>query len=206
LVHQVLRACITGLDDYTTDERGDVGSWIRMACIRGLRLTVEVLFDVGPSLQASGLFQTWLPPQTYQEVIGGILKQGVERLDNVRRQAGESFLKLLRRGSPNVEEGAQWRVQGYSLMEQLFLTYVTQQVQNVLPDTHLRDGEEVGWNEGQWLFPKAVRILEVSAYRKPVLRGLVLSVGSKTDSTVGIFILRTSPYVIYGISSNALSQ
>lgn len=123
MVHQVLRACMAGLDDYTTDERGDVGSWIRMACIRGLCLTAEVLFDICSSLQASGSLQTWLPPQTYQGAIGGILKQGVERLDNVRRQAGVFFLRLLRRGSPNIDEGGRWEVQGHALMELLFLRY-----------------------------------------------------------------------------------
>lgn len=55
--------------------------------------------------------------------------------------------------------------------------------------TQLRDNDDVGWNEGQWLFPRAVRILEVETYRLPILRGLVLSVGSKTDSTVSLLVM-----------------
>ncbi|KAF8513769.1 TBCD protein [Gautieria morchelliformis] len=167
MIHQVLQAYMRGLDDYTIDERGDVGSWIRMACIQGLCVIIELLFDIGPSLGPSGSLGVWLPPSTYQEVLGGILKQGVERLDNVRRQAGESFMKLLRRGPPNVDGSEQWGVHGEPLMKLLFLG----------------GDDDVGWNEGQWFFPKAVRILEVEMYRIPVLRGLVLSVGSKTDST-----------------------
>lgn len=47
-----------------------------------------------------------------------------------------------------------------------------------------RDSEIVGWNEGSWLFPRAVKILEIEEYRAQLLAGLVLSVSSKTDSTV----------------------
>lgn len=46
----------------------------------------------------------------------------------------------------------------------------------------------IGWNDGNWLFPKAVRLLEVPEYRKPILTGLILSLGSKTDSTVSFKI------------------
>lgn len=46
--------------------------------------------------------------------------------------------------------------------------------------------EETGWNDGQWLFPKAVRLLEIPTYRRQVLHGLVLSIGSKTEGTVCI--------------------
>ena len=67
MVHQILRVCISGLEDYTTDERGDVGSWIRMTCIRGFCMTSEMLFDICSSMQASGSIQTWLPPPMYQE-------------------------------------------------------------------------------------------------------------------------------------------
>jgi len=41
----------------------------------------------------------------------------------------------------------------------------------------------MNWNDGDWLFPKAVWILDVEEYRLPVLRGILLSIGSKTNST-----------------------
>lgn len=126
-MHQVFQAYLSGLDDYTIDERGDVGSWIRVASLRGLCMIVELLldmFDSGKDLGPSGPLHIWLPPDSYHEVLGGILKQGVERLDNVRRQAGESFLRLLRRGPPNVEGSDRWRVHGDRLLKQLFLGYV----------------------------------------------------------------------------------
>lgn len=39
-----------------------------------------------------------------------------------------------------------------------------------------------------WLYPKAVRFLEIPEYRCTVLMGLVLCLGTKTESTVGTFI------------------
>jgi hypothetical protein len=40
------------------------------------------------------------------------------------------------------------------------------------------------WQDGPWIFPKAMRFLEVPEYRPAVLAGLLISIGSKTDSTV----------------------
>lgn len=41
-----------------------------------------------------------------------------------------------------------------------------------------------GWQDSSWIFPKAMRLLEVPEYRPAVLTGLLISIGSKTDNTV----------------------
>ena len=48
----------------------------------------------------------------------------------------------------------------------------------------LSETEQIGWNDGAWLFPRALHLLEIPEYRKDVLRGIVISIGSRTDSTV----------------------
>ncbi|KAI6129812.1 TBCD protein [Pisolithus croceorrhizus] len=138
----------TGLDDYTTDERGDVGSWIRIACIQGLTSIIETLFVVSKNLPN---FASILPAHRYHHISGA--------LDNVRQIAGESFTRILRLSLPSVEDAECWRVRGEDLARELFL-----------PDC-------------KWLFPKAVRLLEIPEYRKPILTGLVLSVSTRTNST-----------------------
>ena len=40
------------------------------------------------------------------------------------------------------------------------------------------------WQNNSWIYPKAVNFLEVPEYRPAVLSGLLISIGSKTDSTV----------------------
>jgi hypothetical protein len=107
-----------GLDDYTMDERGDVGSLVRMACIQGLTTTFEALFRVSGSVPE---FANYLPAQKYHNVIARILRQGVERLDNVRQIAGECLLQLFRIPLPSVPHQEEWRIKGSGLITKLFL-------------------------------------------------------------------------------------
>ncbi|KAI8978670.1 TBCD protein [Trametes punicea] len=164
LVREMIDALLDGLTDYTSDERGDVGSWVRIACVNGLASFICTLF-----VQAAALpdFASYLPPRKYHDAIGGILKQGVERLDNVRQQAGESFIILLLSPLPSVRDSQQWQIQGEATMKQLFLS----------------GQESVGWNDANWLFPRAVQLLDLERYREQLLAGIVLSTSTKTDST-----------------------
>lgn len=119
-VNRMLDSLLAGLQDYTTDERGDVGSWVRVACVKGLESFAETLI-----LNAALLpdFQAYLPAAKYHELVGGILKQGVERLDNVRQQAGAQFIRLLSLPLPQVDGAEAWRIHGEQLMSDLFLRY-----------------------------------------------------------------------------------
>lgn len=157
-------ALLDGLTDYTSDERGDVGSWVRIACVKGLTTFAETMFGHARELPN---FPEYFPASRYHDAVGGILKQGVERLDNVRQQAGECFLRLLRLQLPQVTHAEEWQIQGAENMKKLFLS----------------EGEITGWNDGETLFPKAVSLLEIERYREAILAGLVLSASTKTDST-----------------------
>jgi hypothetical protein len=109
-------ALLVGLDDYSTDERGDVGSWIRIACVQGLATFSEILLTM-PA--AADTLEEYLPATRFHVAAAGILKQGVERLDNVRQQAGEQFYRLLRiplSGKPTMMP---WRLKGETLLKDL---------------------------------------------------------------------------------------
>ncbi|PPQ80979.1 hypothetical protein CVT25_015132 [Psilocybe cyanescens] len=164
VLNTLLDAMLAGLDDYTLDERGDVGSWVRIACIQGLTTISELLFGVGGSIPD---FESYFSPQKYHAVATGLLKQGVERLDNVRQTAGVCVVRLLNAPLPLVDGSERWRLPALDLLNELF--------QN--------PSDQSGWNDGNWLFPRGMRLLEVPQYRKDVLSGIVISIGSKTDST-----------------------
>ncbi|KZT73795.1 ARM repeat-containing protein [Daedalea quercina L-15889] len=164
VVCQMIDAMQDGLTDYTSDERGDVGSWVRIACVKGLTSFAEILFPAASSLQN---YAEYFPSAKYHAAVGGILKQGVERLDNVRQLAGECFMRLLVLPLPAISGAEQWQIHGHTLIKTLFLS----------------ETETINWNEGDKLFPKAVRLLEIEPYREAVLAGLVLSASTKTDST-----------------------
>jgi hypothetical protein len=109
-----------GLEDYTMDDRGDVGSWIRMACIRGLTSFSEVLFSNAAIIPN---FEEYLLPSKYHDAVGGILRQGVQRLDSVRQEAGENLIRLLLLPLPETAAAERWRIHGDALMKQLFLKW-----------------------------------------------------------------------------------
>jgi tubulin-specific chaperone D len=120
VTRRMFDALYTGLSDYTIDERGDVGSWIRMACMDGLTAFAEIL--VG-NVRAHEDLSQYLPPDRYHLAVAGILKQGVERLDNVRACAGVDIFKLLNLVVPSDAGGEAWKLKGATLMQELFLGY-----------------------------------------------------------------------------------
>lgn len=117
VVNSLVDALLGGLEDYTLDERGDVGSWVRMACIQALTTISELLFGVGGSIPD---FKAYFPPQKYLAIAAGMLKQGVERLDNVRQTAGTCFVKLLNLRLPLVDGSERWRLPEMALLNELF--------------------------------------------------------------------------------------
>ncbi|KAH8114535.1 armadillo-type protein [Phellopilus nigrolimitatus] len=168
-MNTIFKSFFTGLDDYTVNERGDVGSWARLACVKGLCLSLESLIGEARDLPSPSKsewsttfpsFSRYLCPDTYHTAIGGILKQGVERLDNVRQSVGELFPLLLDLPQPAIEHGEEWTVQGKTLFVSL-----------------LRTADTPGWNDGSWLYPRAVRFLDVeitSSTQRPASSALLV--------------------------------
>ncbi|KAF7979681.1 hypothetical protein HWV62_41685 [Athelia sp. TMB] len=112
-------------------------------------------------------YDEYLPADQYHAAISGILKQGVERLDVVRQVAGEHMAILLQLPPPQSQNSRSWEIEQGELMKMLFLS----------------DPEADGWKDSAWLFPKAVRLLDIRRYRQSVLSGLIASIGTRTDST-----------------------
>ena len=114
----LFKALISGLEDYTVDERGDVGSWVRIACIQGITSFSTTMFRYASTIPE---FSKHFPSELYHAAIAGILKQGVERLDNVRQQAGERLVLLLKTALPVVPDASTWQIHGAELLKELFL-------------------------------------------------------------------------------------
>jgi hypothetical protein len=108
---------VAGLDDYSTDARGDVGSWVRIACLRGLTDVTALLVEKATSIPD---FNSYLPPSKLHVAVAQILKQGVERLDNVRQAAGECLARILELPLPAVPNAESWSLPGSSLLKELF--------------------------------------------------------------------------------------
>lgn len=85
---RVLRTLTDALDDYTTDQRGDVGSWVRAASVRSL---AQVLAGVCSERNALQL----VPQELFAPAVAGIVKQAFEKLDVVRDAATDAWGELL---------------------------------------------------------------------------------------------------------------
>lgn len=95
-----LEALLGGFSDYTTDQRGDVGSWVRASTIGAF----SALVCAGTLLSGRGRGR-----QGGQGVVdcavGAMAKQAVERLDGVREAAGRGLMEMWGRGGRADEGG-----------------------------------------------------------------------------------------------------
>lgn len=82
------------LEDYTVDQRGDVGSWIRTASLHALGSIAKSFIDSLPT--SPDILKNYLPRDLFESIIAAMLKQASERLDTVRYEAGLRICELVR--------------------------------------------------------------------------------------------------------------
>lgn len=67
------------------------------------------------------------------------------------------------------------------------------------------DVEFVGWHDGSWVYPRVIQLLELPVYRHAILSGLLMSIGSRTESTVSFHPFRHR-YELRCVNSNDQPQ
>ncbi|CAG8498625.1 14423_t:CDS:10 [Ambispora leptoticha] len=172
---KLVEAFFIGLEDYSTDSRGDVGSWIREVSMLGFASFVPfiVKLDIqGTNGDDQNCHEYWWTDELTRRVFACLLKQSVERIDRIRACAGKILIELLyeKRENDNARED-DWllNVPGRDFL------------QKVLP-SH-RD-EEIQWSNPQTLYPRMVKLLELKDYRFELLTGLILAAGGLTESLI----------------------
>lgn len=112
--NDVMHTLLKALDDYSVDNRGDVGSWVREAAMDGLQRCTYILCKrqaVGCTPEIDGV--KCLPELTDRDMIAsdqtcslfdeslasnlvvGIAKQAVEKIDKIRDMAGKILQWIL---------------------------------------------------------------------------------------------------------------
>nr|XP_019048752.1 hypothetical protein I302_02526 [Kwoniella bestiolae CBS 10118]OCF27682.1 hypothetical protein I302_02526 [Kwoniella bestiolae CBS 10118] len=140
----ILQSFVQGMGDYTTDQRGDVGSWVR----------IQSLVSIGNVLSTLEPRTDLVSSELFQEMVGGVIKQGLEKLESVRGEAARTLAKLR-------EKGWEWEGRGGMKLE-------LSQLEN--------DGFRYA-DQKEW-FACSMPILD-TRFRKNLLAGLVLSIGSQ---------------------------
>ncbi|KAL4858426.1 Tubulin-folding cofactor D [Chlorella vulgaris] len=88
----VLVPLLAALDDYSVDNRGDVGSWVREAAMEGLARLLPLLL---PASQAHPAPQQQRLAELAQRALLAMLRQAVERIARMREAAASCLQQLL---------------------------------------------------------------------------------------------------------------
>ncbi|ELR13906.1 HEAT repeat domain containing protein [Acanthamoeba castellanii str. Neff] len=144
---EVFDALLAALDDYSVDNRGDVGSWVREAALKAaekwaLRMAAVTTTQLITAEMSQGLFSR-------------VLRQLAEKIDRLRAHAGDTLERLL-----------------YPAEEGLRMPLVPhrEQLKQAFPR-----GGVANWAVSSVTFPLLVPFLRYDAYRDDVLTGLVTS-------------------------------
>ncbi|KXS12028.1 ARM repeat-containing protein [Gonapodya prolifera JEL478] len=164
----VVGALVDGLSDFSTDQRGDVGSWIREACMRGVRSVVRIAWrKEREGLEIGHPPKSYLPREIFRNLIAGVLGQSVERIDRLRQTAGDSFTDLLWSGVGRGGNESFAQLYGLDLLEQ------------ACPKT-----ATIAWASPSDVFFRMVPLIVIPQYRTELLTGLIVSAGGLTESLV----------------------
>lgn len=174
----VVDCLFKALEDYSVDNRGDVGSWVREAAMEALEKCNYIICRSLTVFTGSGIKmrQAYTLDEGYMSdmqkenslfdsnlaarLIGGIAKQAVEKIDKVRDIAGRTLQRILHN-------------------DYIFVPYIPHrcELEVIVP----KDGT-FNWAAPSNCFPCLVRLLQFNEYRTSVLSGLVISIGGLADS------------------------
>eukprot|EP00058_Branchiostoma_floridae_P020621 XP_002606111.1 hypothetical protein BRAFLDRAFT_88021 [Branchiostoma floridae] len=151
-INSVYDTFLQAMEDYTTDRRGDVGTWVREAAVVGLAEITSQALQVDASL---------IQQEYYEKTIFSVLHQAGEKIDRARVVAGETLLRLLYHDPP--------------------VPYIPhrEELLNLFPE---KDKETLNWASAAECYPKLMPVLSLKSYTYPVLLGLTVSVGGLTES------------------------
>lgn len=103
----MISVLLNGLKDYTNDERGDVGSWVRSSSLKSLATLVEFC------ILLPNRIPRYLPKTQIDEILAGILKQTLESIDSLRELAWSTTSRI-------VCEALKRQIDGYECLKEIF--------------------------------------------------------------------------------------
>nr|XP_016438894.1 PREDICTED: tubulin-folding cofactor D-like isoform X2 [Nicotiana tabacum] len=177
--NEVMQTLFKALDDYCVDNRGDVGSWVREAAINGLErctyllcnrefkrfLSKSVQMELGSLSQLNEKDITNQMKFLFDEnvatcLVGGVVKQAVERMDKLRELAAKVLQRILYNKS-------------------IFVPFIPhrERLEQIFPDD-----ADLKWGVATFSYPHFLQLLGINCYRKYVISGLVTSIGGLQDS------------------------
>nr|XP_046270183.1 tubulin-specific chaperone D [Scatophagus argus] len=172
-VADVYGVLLDNMNDYTTDSRGDVGSWVRQAAMTGLMEVTMLVASSAPEI---------LSPELVKCMMCCLAHQAAEKIDRCRAHAGNIFLRLLHSTEPVVPH--------IPHREELL---------NIFP---FETTTSLNWNAPSQAFKYITQLLGLPQYQYHTLLGLTVCVGGITESTVH-FSSQSLFHYLRGIQDNS---
>uniref|UniRef100_A0A8C5TIZ6 Tubulin-specific chaperone D n=1 Tax=Malurus cyaneus samueli TaxID=2593467 RepID=A0A8C5TIZ6_9PASS len=154
-VDQIYATLLTGVTDYTTDSRGDVGGWVREAAMTSLMEVTLLLVQNEAELINANICK---------QIMCWLAQQSAEKIDKFRAHAGSVFLTLLHFDHPPVPHIPH-----------------REELERIFPRS---EKETLNWNAASEAFPRITQLLGLPSYQYHVLLGLSVSVGGLTETTL----------------------
>lgn len=143
-----------GLKDYTQDKRGDIGAWVREACLSGFQTLICLCKEHFPEILAPDLMSMIMP---------SIAQQALEKIDRTRALAGKTFYSILY-NEPEIST--------IFHREKICAIFLKS------------DCDNLNWNSALATFPKFVQLVDFEPYTYRILVGLICSIGGLTETLV----------------------
>ncbi|KAM6050827.1 tubulin-specific chaperone D isoform 1-T3 [Chlamydotis macqueenii] len=154
-VTQIYATLLSGMTDYTTDSRGDVGGWVREAAMTSLMEVTLLLVQNEAELINANICK---------QIMCWLAQQSAEKIDKFRAHAGSVFLTLLHFDRPPVPHIPH-----------------REELERIFPRS---EKETLNWNAASEAFPRITQLLSLPTYQYYVLLGLSVSVGGLTETTL----------------------
>ncbi|NXA41757.1 TBCD protein, partial [Eudromia elegans] len=154
-VTPIYATLLSGVTDYTTDSRGDVGGWVREAAMTSLMEVTLLLVQKEAELINANICR---------QIMCWLAQQAAEKIDKFRAHAGSVFLTLLHFDHPPIPHIPH-----------------REELEMIFPRS---ESETLNWNASSEAFPRITQLLALPVYQYHVLLGLTVSVGGLTETTL----------------------
>ncbi|NWJ02836.1 TBCD protein, partial [Crypturellus undulatus] len=154
-VTPIYATLLSGVTDYTTDSRGDVGGWVREAAMTSLKEVTLLLVQKEAELINANICR---------QIMCWLAQQAAEKIDKFRAHAGSVFLTLLHFDCPPIPHIPH-----------------REELERIFPRA---EADTLNWNASAEAFPRITQLLALPVYQYHVLLGLTVSVGGLTETTL----------------------
>ncbi|KAF9354091.1 hypothetical protein BGX26_008096 [Mortierella sp. AD094] len=179
---KILQLYFSGLQDYSIDHRGDVGSWIREACMLGLEVMVPLVARLDyEAMESSGQQHSrYFSDQDHTDALARLLQQSVEKIDRIReRAAGVMVTILYARASGESPSSTDPESNTVNVSDYISRAPHRAQLMEVI-----QNNNELNWLQAAEVYPRIIQLLNLPEYRSVLLLGFIVSAGGLTESLV----------------------